>query len=320
MKTLQKSVKRNQAFTLVELLVAMVIAIIIMGILVGITNVAMTTWQRGRSEVRAARQAKAMVEAIAKDLEALVVRPGNNFEWLFARTEQTLPGSARDRSVNACELIFFSAPTDRYRGGAGTSTDQGGDVCTASYKLAYQDVVEGEDTKDSTYVFYRQLVDPRPTFNNVLAKTDLRTAFTSVGGSSRFENRTTAAQDTSRYNYVCENIHQYSITFRVDVTRVQNNIATIVPVRVTMGQNGTTTLFRVFGDRIETDAPASNLGVTADELSAGRLSSVEVSLTALSDKGMRELKSRIFKNDQEKMTFLAQNSFEYSKVIEVPGM
>ncbi len=320
MKLLQKPVQRNKAFTLVELLVAMVIAIIIMGILVGITNVAMTAWQRGRAETRAARHAKAMVEAIAKDLEALVVRPGNNFEWLFARTEQTLPGSDRDRSSNACELICFSAPTDRYRGQIGTANDLGGDVCTASYKLAYQDVIEGQDTKDSTYVFYRQLVDPRPTFDNVLAKTDLRTAFASVGSATRFENRTTASETTSRYNYVCENIHQYSITFRVDVTRVQANVVTIVPVRVTLGQNGTASQFRVFGDRIETDAPVASLGVSADELRAGKLSSVEVSLSVLSDSGLRQLKSRTFRNDQEKNVFLAQQTFEYSKVIDVPSM
>ncbi len=312
--------KRN-GFTLVELLVAMSIAVIIMGILVGITNVAMGAWTRGRAEVRAARQAKSMVEAMAKDLETFVVRSGNNFEWLYAKTEATLPGGDNARSSNACELICFSAATDRYKGGAGTTTDLGGDICTASYKLAYQDPIAAQQNNDSAFVFYRQLLDPRPTFDNVLGKTDLRQAFTTAAGANRFENRTTADQNTAMYNFVCENIYQYSITFRVDVSRTVGNVTTIIPVRVTLGQNGqaTATEFRVYGDRIVTDAKVGSLNVTAAELAAGRLSGVEIALTVISDKGFEQMKKRNM-SDAERAKFLAQNSFQYSKLIEVPGM
>ena len=305
-------------------MVAMGIAIIIMAMLVGITNVAMGAWQRSRAEVRASRQAKAMLDAMAKDFECFVIRSGNINEWLYARTEQTLPGTARDRSTNAAELIFFSAATDRYRGGAGTAADLGGDVCTVSYKLAYQDPLEGLDNANSTFVFYRQLVDPRPTFDTLLGKPDLKTAFTATPGNSLFETRVTAGGPNAgaKYDFVCENVYQYSITFRVDVTTVAGAVTTVRPVRVTLGQNATANTFRVYGDRLDTDAAVAGGQMTATnaEVRTGKLTGAEISITVLSDFGLNQLKTRNFANPAAKAKFLAEHSYEFSKSVDLPGM
>lgn len=305
-------------------MVAMGIAIIIMAMLVGITNVAMGAWQRSRAEVRASRQAKAMLDAMAKDFECFVIRSGNINEWLYARTEQTLPGTARDRSTNAAELIFFSAATDRYRGGAGTVADLGGDVCTVSYKLAYQDPLEGLDNANSTFVFYRQLVDPRPTFDTLLGKPDLKMAFTATPGNSLFETRVTAGGPNAgaKYDFVCENVYQYSITFRVDVTTVAGAVTTVRPVRVTLGQNATANTFRVYGDRLDTDAAVAGGQMTATnaEIRTGKLTGAEISITVLSDFGLNQLKTRNFANPAAKAKFLAEHSYEFSKSVDLPGM
>lgn len=303
------------------------IAILIMAMLVGITNVAMNAWQRSRAEVRASRQAKTMLDAMAKDLECFVMRPGNSNEWLSACTETTLPGSNRDRSTNAAEFLFFSAATDRYRGGAGTPADLGGDVCAVAYKLAYQDPIVGQDNDRSTFVFYRQLVDPKPTFDTLLARPDLRVAFGASAGSNRYENQATAAQTNNdpRYQFVCENVYQYSITFRVDVpaaSTATGAAANVVrPVRVTLGQNANGNDFRLYGDRIVTDATVGGgLSASNREISAGRLTGVEISITVISDFGMNQLKRRTFASEQAKAQFLAQHSYEFSKTVDLPGM
>lgn len=319
---------KKKGFTLIELMVAMGIAIIIMGLLVGITNVAMGAWQRSRAEVRASRQAKAMLDVIAKDLECLVLRSGNANEWLYAKTESTMPGNANDRSTNAAEFIFFSAATDRYNGNAGDKNlDKGGDVCTVSYKLAYQDPLEGVDNSNSTFVFYRQLVDPKPTFDTLLGKPDLKTAFAATAGNNRYETRITAGvnSEDAKYGFVCENIYQYSITFRIDVTVTTGSGASAVtvvkPVRVTLGDNASASTFRVYGDRIDTDAKASSeMSITTDQIKSGRLTGAEISITVLSDFGLNQLKNRTFKDTDAKAKFLAEHSYEFAKSIDLPGM
>ena len=319
--------RAKKGFTLIELMVAMGIAIIIMGMLVGITNVAMGAWQRSRAEVRASRQAKAMLDVMAKDLECMVIRSGNVNEWIYAKTETTMPGPATDRSTNAAEFIFFSAATDRYNGGAGTATDLGGDVCAVSYKLAYQDPLEGADNPNSTFVFYRQLVDPKPTFDTLLGKPDLKVAFDATAGSGQYETRITAGSNSAdaMYDFVCENIYQYSITFRIDVSETTGSGASattvVKPVRVTLGDDASATTFRLYGDRIDTDASvAGSMSVTLDQIKSGKLTGAEISITVLSDFGLNQLKSRTFANAEAKAKFLAEHSYEFSKTVDLPGM
>ena len=118
----------RKGFTLVELLVAMAITSIIVVVLISVTSMALDTWNRSRSELRAARQGKALIDTMARDFESMVVRSGNNFEWLYANVAIPATGPNGNLSPNASELIFFNGATDRYNGGVGTPTDLGGDV------------------------------------------------------------------------------------------------------------------------------------------------------------------------------------------------
>ena len=84
MKTQGNLRGKNSGFTLMELMVAMAITTIIVTVLVSITSIALETWNRSRAELRASRQAKSMIDTLARDFESLVTRRGNNNEWLSA--------------------------------------------------------------------------------------------------------------------------------------------------------------------------------------------------------------------------------------------
>jgi len=309
------SPKRPGGFTLIELMVAMAITTVIITVLVSITGVALDTWQRGRSEIRASRQAKAMLDTMAKDFESLVCRRGNNFEWLFSRVEAELPGPIANRSSNAAELVFFTAATDRYLGQVGGPNDRGGDVSCVGYQLGYQDPVSGlEEPNSSTFVLYRLLVDPDAAFNDLLGRDDLQSAFSSY-----------AQKVNEVENFVCENVYQFTLTYQVEVSQQTgsgaNATTTIVPVRVTLGETGAGRVFRLSGDGIETDASPSTLrpSVTIDELKAGRLTAVEIGMTVLSDSAAIRLATQGL-SEQARQKILAQESFQYSRVVPLPGM
>ncbi len=311
MKT-RLSSRRRRGFTLIELLVAMAITTVIVTVLVSITGVALDTWQRGRAEIRASRQAKSMLDTMAKDFESLVSRRGNNFEWLYSKVESNLPGPTANQSSNAADLIFFTAATDRYSGEIGSADDMGGDVSCVGYQLKWQDPVEGdEDDQSSTFVLYRLLVDPDDTFQDLLGKEDLESAF-----SSKYSSQVKEVQ-----NFICENVYQFTLTYQVEVSQQSGGTTTTVPVRVTLGDTGAGKEFRLRGNGIETDASTGTLkpSVTLDELKAGRLSGVEIGITVLSDAAVIRLNNSGLK-DEVREKILAQESFQYSRVVELPGM
>jgi prepilin-type N-terminal cleavage/methylation domain-containing protein len=308
---LLSSPKRSRGFTLIELMVAMAITTVIVTVLVSITGVALDTWQRGRAEIRASRQAKSMLDTMAKDFESLVSRRGTKFEWLYSKVESELPGPSANMSSNAAELIFFTAATDRYLGEIGSEKDLGGDVSCVSYQLLYQDPVQGtEEENSSTFVLYRLLVNPDETFEKLLGKEDLKAAF-----------QTFEAEVKKVENFVCENVYQFTLTYLVEVTQTTGTTTTTVPVRVTLGETGAGKELMLRGNGIETDASAGSIKptVTEEELKAGRLTGVEIGITVLSDAAVIRLAQEGL-SDKVREKILAQESFQYSRVVELPGM
>lgn len=301
----------QRGFTLMELMVAMTITTIIVTVLVSITAIAMDTWNRSRAELRAARQASAMVDTMARDFESLVTRSGNTNEWLSAISSQSLPGK-KLKSTNAAELIFFSAATDRYEGeiGINNNKDKGGDVSCVSYRLLYKDPIANNGTDYQTFVLNRLLVNPDSAFNDLLGKANLTTAFAAF-----------ADKIDSVDNFVCENVFQFTVTFNLEVTRTSTGTSTptLINVPVTIGQASSgqvTDSLKINGTGIVTQMTSGN--VSADELKAARITSIQVSLTVISDFGIDQLRSRPF-TDAQKADFLAKNSFEFTKLVTIPS-
>ena len=303
----------KRGFTLMELMVAMAITTIIVTVLVSITSIALETWNRSRAELRASRQGKSMIDTMARDFEAMVTRRGNTNEWLSAIVDPDLSNLGGNiKSENAARLIFFTAATDRYAGQIGTTTDLGGDVSCVAYQLGYRDPIDnGGSSSFKTFVLNRLLVDPNNTFTNLLGKT---------GPNSSLESVFTAAYGTQLSqpaNFVCENVFQFSVTFHVLVTD-----ATLTPptftVPVTIGNSGQTTKsFLIQGTGIKAEIQGGT--VTTAQLASGRVTAMEVSVTVISDFGIDQLRTRTFTAAQ-RSEFLRKNSYEYTKLVQLPSM
>ncbi len=308
MKTLRKK-PFKRGFTLMELMVAMAITSIIVTVLVSITSIALDTWNRSRAELRAARQAKSMVETMARDFESMVTRRGNDFEWLsaIAPPSAELPGENLV-STNSTDLVFFSAATDRYGGEIRGTEDKGGDVSCVGYRLHYRNPIDKTGNEFETFVLNRYLVNPDKTFTDLLGKTDLKAAFVSFSDLLDEEK-----------NFVCENVFQFTLTFHVEVTREVSGTDKLVTVPVTVGQSTAgqmTDSFKIKGAGIEVTSENEKL---KEELAAGQLTAVEVSVTVISDYGVDQLRSRPFSGSQEP-ELMTKNSYHYSKLITLPRM
>lgn len=309
-------ISTRRGFTLMELMVAMAITTIIVTVLVSITSIALETWNRSRSELKASRQAKAMIDTMARDLESLVVRRGNNNQWLSAVAATEGVGDSVT-STNSTEYIFFTAVTDRYNGQVGIANqDNGGDVSCVAYKLFYRNPIDSKSNDFETFVVNRLLVNPDDTFNDLLGETD-------TTNNAKTLDKVFATKYATKLedpeNFVCENVFQFSVTFNVQVT--QNNGgaggSTVLNVPITIGRNNETQEFRLTGNGIFSDYTGSS--VTEAELSSGRVNSVDISVTVLSDFGVEQLARRKFSGDQE-AEFLAKNSYEFTKTVQIPSM
>lgn len=319
MKTQRTSIAKR-GFTLMELMVAMAITTIIVTVLVSITSVALDTWNRSRAELRASRQAKAMIGTMASDFEGFVSRPGNTNEWFNIRTPSVLKGPTKLKSTNAAEMDFMVAATDRYAGEIGVvGKDKGGDVSCVGYRLGYGNPISGGDDDFSTFVLYRLLVNPDVTFDKLLGKDDLRLAF---------ESEYNETEITQPENFICENIYQFNVVMNVEVARKESVGTTPVIVPVVLDAASTSknqvTEFSVFGNAIKVESTASSFSVggtsfTLAELQGGKLKSISLSVTVLTDFGLDQLKRRSFDNDKQRSEFLTRNSYQYSKNVVVPG-
>lgn len=300
----------QRGFTLIELLVAMAITTLIVTVLVSVTAMALDTWNRSRAEIRAARQAKSMIDSMSRDFESFVSRKGNTFEWLYAKSNPSSDGPKGTPSPNAIDLVFFAAATDRYNGKIGTADDLGGDVSTIGYKLTYKDPIAGASNDEfKTFVLYRKLVDPKETFDKILGKTAIKAPFDTSSGDAIDKEK----------NFICENVYQFTITFHVSTTIASGLRSVEVPLGKATG-GSMVEEFSVTGSGINTTfAPPSATGVTNAQLRAGRLSAAEISITVLSDFGIQQMRRRGDLTGAKLAEFIAKHSYQYSKVVQLPG-
>lgn len=319
----------KRGFTLLELIVAMAITTIIVTILVSVTSVALDTFNRSRSELRAARQAKSMIDSMARDLEALVIRTGNSSQWLSATSEELETTGGNLPSTSAPKLIFFTTATDRYDGQIAGTGDAGGDVSCVAYELRYDDPIQQEDSALKTFVLNRLLVNPDMTFNSILGVTNSFDPTQSLAAVFKTYNDSLGPQTNlaAGNNFIAENIYQFTITFNVEIATLSNGIPTFVTVPIYVGlPNSDNNLsdnfvekFEMNGDSLTLSADAG--GYTVAELKSGKVISMTIATTVISDFATDQARSRpdLRNNPTKRSQFLDKNSYQYSKSIQIPG-
>jgi len=293
--------KRRSGFTLTELLVALAITAGIITMLVTITAQAIDGYTISRNRVKAAREARSALDQLSRDLESLVVRSGNDFEWLWVATDGS-PGPNGAQSPNATRAVFFTAATDRYNGQVGGNADQGGDVSTVGYRLLFRDpVVNSENPLFATFVLYRQLIDPDDTFTDLLAQSDLEGVY-----------RQYESSETSGANFLCENIYELTITFLIQY-QIDGQAITERVLVIDSGGGNSTQDFRVRGNQILLNRAAQ------DGLSSGRILSADIALTVLDDSTLDALRSGGLPTAaQERL--LRKGSHHFAKTVVLPRL
>ncbi|WP_156817193.1 PulJ/GspJ family protein [Rubritalea marina] len=292
---MMKNQKLRKGFTLVEVMTAMTITTVIIAVLVGMTRISMDSWKESRDKTRAGRLAKESLELMAHDLESMIIRSGNTYEWMYAKMDGSgeLGPSQNAEIKNPLEFSFFTAATDRYDGQIGTNQDKGGDVSLVTYRLAYRDQLDPAGKSFPVYSLYRNLVNPDETFDTYLAQSSIQSL---VNGAD-------VVNDTN--NFLAENIYNLTVTFIFEYTLNGNLTQKRIPVMQSGSQFNEVS---VRGDSIEPQ-------ILPDD---ARLTSIELGALVVSDSAMQVFNNKRFKDNEAFAAALKENSSYFTKSVALP--
>lgn len=307
--------KAKKGFTLIELLVSMTITLVIVGLLMGMTKMAVGAWQKTHAKTRSSRLAQEVFDSIGKDLEGMVIRTGNNYEWLLIKESADVAGirgpAAAKEMVNPLEISFFSAVTDRYNGQINVPlVDKGGDISMVRYRLIHQDLIGGgAGTEKPVFALYRERIEPGgdgaagtfDTFNDYLAKPSIDGIKPSI-------------DIVEEQNYLAENIFDFTLSFNFEYT-----LATGAKgyKRVVIQNNATSNKLSIKGNDILVNDVSLQTQLPTGA-SSPRLAGADVSILVLSDGGMNGLKNKNITTDAQFAKYLKERGHHYSKSVIIP--
>jgi len=297
--------KAQKGFTLIELLVSMTITLVIVGLLMGMTKMAVGAWQSTHAKTRSSRLAQEVFDSIGKDLEGMVIRTGNDYEWLLIQESENAstengPDSSKELS-NPIEISFFSAVTDRYNGQINVEgVDLGGDISMVRYRLIHQDQIEADGSKP-VFSLYRERIDPNVAFDKLLAQPKL-------------DGIVPSGEIVDRENFLAENIFDFTLSFNFEYT-LSSGVKGYK--RVVIQTNGDNNSLSIKGNKISLNG--SDDPMTLPEgASSPRLAGADVSILVLSDGGMNGLKNKNISSAEELSKYLKEYGHHYSKSVIVP--
>lgn len=318
----------QRAFTLIELLTAMAITAILVVLIMQLTNQSVRLWKVMREDTVTAGTARAALQIICQDLESAQIRAdGTEKEWFYAEVDKKmtgLPNGLKKDLPQSARIIFFTCPPDRnpavgatssqrgsYRSILASNVDLQGDVSAVGYRLLFRDQVlnvsnrNGDSTIFPLFSLYRNVVTPRDTFEQVLGRNDLQSAYAHY------------ASDEEK-NFLCENIVDLSIVLHVEYSASGGGGAnnqedfTSIAIPILATKNGSRNTFRLYGNY----ASAHEQG----RMESARIVSAQVAITVLTEEGVAlvqqvRLGQRRAPNLKE---FYTRYTRSYSRTVTLP--
>ena len=324
MKLAKKSFFRG--FTLIELMTAMAITGMLVLVIMQLTNQSIDMWRAVSEDVSTSARSRAALQTISHDFESFQMRGyDNKFQWLFAKGDETMDNVPKGLEIpRSAQCVFFACAPDRnpsvssstslrknYREARAHNRDTQGDVNAIGYRLMYRDQILNLPGSDSNEIgvyplfsLYRQVVPPRPTFEELIGKENLESAY------SRFA-------ENDEQNFLCENILEMNISFNIRYAsgeadakegRVKYETVT-VPV---IASNSKTNRIAVYGDRIIAGSTTyENARIDSAMISISVLTEEGVAMVEQIRQGRRRAPKRI-------ADFFAKYTRSYSRVVALP--
>ena len=324
MKLAKKSFFRG--FTLIELMTAMAITGMLVLVIMQLTNQGIDMWRAVSEDVSTSARSRAALQTISHDFESFQMRGyDNKFQWLFAKGDETMDNVPKGLEIpRSAQCVFFACAPDRnpsvssstslrknYREARAHNRDTQGDVNAIGYRLMYRDQILNLPGSDSNEIgvyplfsLYRQVVPPRPTFEELIGKENLESAY------SRFA-------ENDEQNFLCENILEMNISFNIRYAsgeadaregRVKYETVT-VPV---IASNSKTNRIPVYGDRIIAGSTTyENARIDSAMISISVLTEEGVAMVEQIRQGRRRAPKRI-------ADFFAKYTRSYSRVVALP--
>lgn len=318
----------RRGFTLIELMTAMAITGMLVVVIMQLTNQSIDLWRAVSEDVSTSTRSRVALQTISRDFESFQMRGyDNKYQWLFAKADQNMDNVPKGLNIpRSAQCVFFACAPDRnpsvssspslrknYREARAHNRDTQGDVNAIGYRLMYRDQIlnmpaaEGNDKGVyPLFSLYRHVVSPRETFEQLLGKDNLESAYV------RFES-----DDDQNENFLCENILELNITFTIRYAnsqadaergRVDYDVVT-VPI---VASNRRTNKVAVYGDRIEAG------GATYQN---ARIVSAMLSITVLTEEGVamvEQIRQGRRRAPRKIADFFAKYTRSYSRMVTVP--
>lgn len=318
----------RRGFTLIELMTAMAITGMLVVVIMQLTNQSIDLWKAVSEDVSTSSRSRAALQTLSHDFESFQMRGNDNkYQWLFAKADQAMKNVPKGLDIpRSAQCVFFACAPDRnpsvssstslranYRSARAHNRETQGDVNAIGYRLMYRDQImnlPASDGKDKgvypLFSLYRQVVPPRTTFENLLGKDNLESAYV------RFEN-----DDEKNDNFLCENILELNITFSIryanskadaEKGRVEYEVVT-VPI---VSSNRRSNKVAVYGDRIEA------AGSTYEN---ARIDSAMISITVLTEEGVamvEQIRQGRRRAPKKIADFFAKYTRSYSRMVALP--